>query len=384
MKKTKLHSFELRPKIKVRRFLVKVSSDSMAPEALKKAQSFYEQVKQKPQGFADLAKEHSEDKESARNGGLLDFFSSGSYDRDFERAAFRLTDPNQISDIVRTASGYEIVQLVERLKASEKPLEDVQEEIVNTLKAKRSLTKLKSDLEVMMQKAKSDNSVVDQFIKDFKLDKKESDWLTKDDAEVKNVTGVLAKHLFSRSEKQSKIGYFFNSGVYVIYHLVDAQKSFVPKLEDIKSKVLEHYYKNTAKNNLKAVIKEIKFTVFNKKMTFEEGVKKHNIKLIYTGFVKKDDVVSSLKNAGNLNKEMFALTSPEQLFQYRHGDMYYLVQMQEAKSADKEDSAKMQAKSGAEHKVINNAQQMRAFIASLQRNATIDIDKTVLKGHQGS
>ncbi|MBY0353491.1 peptidylprolyl isomerase [Candidatus Babeliales bacterium] len=382
--KNKSALFRIAPKIKVRRILVRVSADHMASEAMKKAQTIYEQAKQKPNEFADLAKLHSEDKESAKNGGLIDFFSSGSYDRDFERAAFRLNEPGQISDIVRTASGYEIIQLVERVKASEKSLESVQEEIVNTLKAKRALTKLKSDLEIMHQKAKTDDNAVEAFVKSLGLNKKDSVWLTKDDAEIKNVTGVLAKHLFSRGEKQAKTGYFFNNGVYVIYQLVDSQASFIPKFADIKSTVLEHYYKNTAKNDLKAVIKEIKFGVFNKKASFAQLAKKHGIKLIDTGLVKKGDTISSLKNAGELTAEMFGLTSPEQLLQHKNKDVYYLAQVQEVKPFDKEEYLKTQAKMGSEQKIMNNAQQMRAFIASLQRNATIDVDKTVLKGQQGS
>lgn len=63
--------------------------------------------------FAELAKLHSDDTESAKRGGDLGFAKRGSYVPDFESAAYNL-EPMEISEVVETGFGYHILQLVER------------------------------------------------------------------------------------------------------------------------------------------------------------------------------------------------------------------------------------------------------------------------------
>ncbi|SVC78160.1 uncharacterized protein METZ01_LOCUS331014, partial [marine metagenome] len=55
--------------------------------------------------FAELARQFSEDLESARNGGDLGFFSRGDFIGEFEDAAFAL-GPGEISDVVRSSYGF--------------------------------------------------------------------------------------------------------------------------------------------------------------------------------------------------------------------------------------------------------------------------------------
>ncbi|HIA01305.1 MAG TPA: hypothetical protein EYN06_06375 [Myxococcales bacterium] len=64
--------------------------------------------------FAELAKEHSDDK-NASLGGELGWFTRGILDPTFEKAAFAL-NPGQISEVVQTQFGYHIIRIMERRK----------------------------------------------------------------------------------------------------------------------------------------------------------------------------------------------------------------------------------------------------------------------------
>ena len=64
--------------------------------------------------FSTLAVFYSQDPESARRGGELDFFGRGEMVPEFSAVAFNLTDPNRVSKIVETEFGFHIIQLVER------------------------------------------------------------------------------------------------------------------------------------------------------------------------------------------------------------------------------------------------------------------------------
>ncbi len=63
--------------------------------------------------FARLALEYSDDTVSAAEGGDLGWFGRGRMVAEFEEAVFKL-EPGQISDPIKTAYGYHIVQLLEK------------------------------------------------------------------------------------------------------------------------------------------------------------------------------------------------------------------------------------------------------------------------------
>ena len=86
-----------------------------------------------PDSFAAKAKELSEDKETAKNGGLVPFFSKGTHDKVFEKAAFLLKNDGDISEPVVTSRGIEIIQRIAKKQAEFKPFDTVKDEIKEIL-----------------------------------------------------------------------------------------------------------------------------------------------------------------------------------------------------------------------------------------------------------
>ena len=76
--------------------------------------SYAERVNNGEAQFSTLAVFYSQDTESARRGGELDFFGRGEMVPEFSNVAFNLTDPNKVSKIVETEFGYHIIQLIEK------------------------------------------------------------------------------------------------------------------------------------------------------------------------------------------------------------------------------------------------------------------------------
>ena len=64
--------------------------------------------------FNTLARLFSEDRESARQGGEMDYMSKVDLDPAFANVAWSLTDPEKVSKIVESQYGYHIIQLVDR------------------------------------------------------------------------------------------------------------------------------------------------------------------------------------------------------------------------------------------------------------------------------
>jgi peptidyl-prolyl cis-trans isomerase D len=94
--------------------------------ALTKAQKALEDLKNKD--FSALAAEVSDDKLTAKNGGDLGLFLSGSMEKAFEDVASTLK-LNEISKPVRTAFGYHLIKVTELVPGNVKPFETVKSEL---------------------------------------------------------------------------------------------------------------------------------------------------------------------------------------------------------------------------------------------------------------
>jgi peptidyl-prolyl cis-trans isomerase C len=85
------------------------------------------------ESFETLAMEYSEDPSVKRNKGDLGFFGKGKMVPAFEQAAFALTEPGQISDVIETNFGFHVLKLLERREGQLKPFDDVKDDIIATL-----------------------------------------------------------------------------------------------------------------------------------------------------------------------------------------------------------------------------------------------------------
>ena len=75
---------------------------------------FSDRINKNSSDFSVLARMYSEDIESAKRGGELDFMGRGQLVPEYATVAFNLQDPTKVSRIVETEFGFHIIQLMER------------------------------------------------------------------------------------------------------------------------------------------------------------------------------------------------------------------------------------------------------------------------------
>lgn len=109
-------------------------SDAEKAEIRRKMEGILERARA-GEDFAALAKEYTDDPGSKENGGLYEDFGRGRMVKPFEDAAFSVP-VGEISDIVETRFGYHILKIVERKKET-RPLDEVRDEIRQTLERKK-------------------------------------------------------------------------------------------------------------------------------------------------------------------------------------------------------------------------------------------------------
>lgn len=120
---------------------------------LEKAQKMLIEVKKDPSAFAKLAKENSEDKTSAKQGGDLGFFAKQEMVEPFAKAAFSMK-PNTVGEIVKSPYGYHIILVTDRMSAGQEPYEKVKTEIYSYLKNQEQVKVLEQLIESLKKQAK--------------------------------------------------------------------------------------------------------------------------------------------------------------------------------------------------------------------------------------
>jgi len=368
--------FRIPPKVKVRHIFLQLPemvSPDQAELISKQASDILVKAKANPNSFAELAKQHSQDPKTASKGGLVDFFEKGSYAPEFEKAAFRLKQPGDISDVIKTKDGLEIIKLEERIASSSKPLSTVSDEITKTLTAKKALAKLKGDIESLLYQARSDKEAFLKFVQTNKMKEEQTPWLTRNDVDGEKVENLLAQKFFSPQKTKKDYGYFVTEGLHIIYMLSERQNSYLPDFEKIKDKVLKDFRIFKAKENLKVAVKKAKKSLLFEKTTMEKVAENSSLTVKKTEMIKKEEKVKGFSSESVFSKVAFSLTDPYQVLKFKDASDYYLAQLVEEEKL-KEEEAKKDTLEEREEGILT----FDAFIASLFRNATIVKTEKVL------
>jgi peptidyl-prolyl cis-trans isomerase D len=122
-----------------------IAVDKSAPEAQRnaakaKAEQLLAEVRKPGASFADIAKQHSQDPGSAKNGGDLDFFPRTAMVKPFADATWALKE-GEISDLVLSDFGWHIIKLTGIRPEVQKPFDAVKGEIEGELKRQQASRK---------------------------------------------------------------------------------------------------------------------------------------------------------------------------------------------------------------------------------------------------
>jgi peptidyl-prolyl cis-trans isomerase C len=103
--------------------------------------------------FVTLAKQYSIWTPTKMKGGDLGYIKRGMVHKSFEEAAFALKKPGDLSDIVKTEFGYNIIRLEDKIGPRQLTFSEVQEEIRNNLRKKKREKILTTYLQDLRERA---------------------------------------------------------------------------------------------------------------------------------------------------------------------------------------------------------------------------------------
>ncbi len=122
-------------------------------KARQKAEDLLKRLKA-GEDFAQLAMANSDDTGSKLKGGDLGWVTRGQTPPSFEKAAFALAKPNDLSPVVESPFGFQIVQLLEREPAGAVAYDQVKERITAMLKERQTQQQVAARVRELRSKAK--------------------------------------------------------------------------------------------------------------------------------------------------------------------------------------------------------------------------------------
>lgn len=259
---THLKEFTVPERVRARHILLTIpekADQAKKEEVLKKAKELLARIKG-GEKFEEVAKAESQDESSAPKGGDLGFFSRGTMNRDFEKAAFK-SEVGLVSEPVLTGRGYHLIKVEEKTPEKQLDFQSVKDKIVKKLaqeKARKMIDGKADDFYEHVYRSE-----------DLEGEAKKADLKVKDSGPVSRngeIPGVGSNAEVLEEAFQLKTGEIsklLRSGDdYVIMKLVRKNKARMPSLDDVRSLVEKDYLKHEgferAKQKAEGIIDTLK------------------------------------------------------------------------------------------------------------------------------
>lgn len=356
--------------VQVRKIVVNVDQDDekKIAEAHKKAEKIKKELIENPKDFERLAREYSDDKKSAEKGGLIDYFKKGDKDPEFERMAFRLQNDGDISDIIPTRDGFEILQRVARKPAVYKPLESVKNTIKETVFNQKFKSQFTDDVAKILNQYNKEQR--EAALKEFAT--KNHATLEKIDS-IKNDGSPLAEKLFKVKEGDWTSLMSDGKGILATVNSID--KSHKPELLSVKSQVEKDLYSAKALSLIKKDLDQAKDQNID---TLQKSYR--SIVTKKTGLINMDDKekLDDFAQEGIPISVFDSLDHTGAGTTLMHENNGYLIKVDHVESFDQE---LFEGNKNIIANLLYDEQKQlvqKGFIASLYRNATINLTKSML------
>jgi peptidyl-prolyl cis-trans isomerase D len=187
--------------------------------------------------FAALAKKYSQDESNAQTGGDLDYFSRGRMVPAFETAAFALK-VGEISDLVKTEFGYHIIKLVDRKPQVVRQLSDptVYNEISTQVVRERAEQQTATTAEAIAAEARTPQAL-EKAAASHGLKVMESGYFERGGViEGLGPQSPVSMQAFDLPDNTVSAPVVGPTGR-VIFTVTGKQESYLPKLDEVRSRV---------------------------------------------------------------------------------------------------------------------------------------------------
>ncbi|MGM0415809.1 MAG: SurA N-terminal domain-containing protein [Thermodesulfobacteriota bacterium] len=375
-----MDEFSIDEQVQARHIFIRVpqdASDEVREKKRAQAQEILTQVD--AESFATIAKQKSDDAESAAEGGDLGYFKRNTFDSTFEKVAFSL-ETGEISDVVEGASGFHIVQVTDHVQAGYKPLDQVRSQVAQGFIKEQSV-KLAYEKAIDAYNMNREQGGIVGAAQQLGLSPLKSGLLTRDEP----IGGIgnapeLKSRAFSASEgkmiKPLKVG-----DKVVLAQVTEQKSSYIPELDQVRPRVVEKVRQKSAEQM--AMKRADQALEGLQDGTAIDDVATEAAELDETGLFAHNlgGVIPGIGPHEELTETAFSLSIKEPLAPevYQQDNVFYVVKLKQIQPADP--SALSQEESDALEAQVRERKQEKALqevIDEMRADADITIAPSIL------
>lgn len=235
--------FKLPEQVKISRILLSFGKDD-SPAKMSELKTKAEELHNKAsvgEDFGSLAQIHSDDFVSKTLGGDIGWIERGTaaYPKEVVTAAFSLK-VGEVSQLISTDSGYEIIKVTDKKEGSLKDLDSVRAEIEKSLREEQAPSYAAAKAHDFFDAWLKSKKTLDQFALSDGITARVTAALLEGGNDPENLTGLTTQVLKSPDLKEQMVELGEKT---ILVGIKEYSPSEVPALENIKPKVLEAWRK---------------------------------------------------------------------------------------------------------------------------------------------
>jgi peptidyl-prolyl cis-trans isomerase D len=327
--------------------------------------------------FAEIAKEHSEDTTSGKEGGDLGFFSKGMMIPEFEEAAFALSE-GEISDLVRTQFGYHIIK-VEETREEPDPYGKAKPEISDRLKLEQAqflaLERAEDSYQDLL-----DTGDLQQIASNTGIEVHVSQFFARDEPIDEKIGRIpqIQEVAFTLSADEKFSQPVETSSGYAILEFLELKEPYIPELTEITEKVNEAVRQEKARELAKVEAQKIEEELKNG-ANWDEIIEKYSAeKFSPKPFSRRQLYISEVGGkAEEFVRVAFSLKEHENSSVIELSQDYCIIRLLERTGIDEEKFE--EEKKSLKQRLLKQKQEtiFREFVEELRQKADIKMSELI-------
>jgi peptidyl-prolyl cis-trans isomerase D len=338
--KTKIADFRIQKMYKAAHILFRPKTkDNESEESIKKSE---EQAKSKADdilkkirsgaSFKELAKKHSDDLVSGKNGGSLGEFPEGMMVTEFENALKKL-NPRDISEPIKTSFGFHIIRLDEITPERIKPLEEVKEQITKKLIENKTRQKMKRTIKHLHLSAKGNHDLI-SAAQEKDMTVQTTSFISKENHIVPDIGSNpdFFNQAFLLEDKKVGEPVITLESAFVM-KVISREKPYIPELKEVAKLAQEKAQKK--KDHTFSTTKSESFAgkISKGTLDFESTANELGLDLKHTPFFSRSESIPGIGNLEKVKTKAFELDKGKSGWTLVR-DNYYLIRLQDRQKAD--------------------------------------------------
>jgi len=342
-------------------------------EAKKKSKEHLERIN-KGSDFGEVAKKYSDDLASGTNGGSLGEFPKGTMVSAFEKALEKLK-PGEISEPVLSPFGYHIIKLEDIKKQRIKPLTEVKEKIITTLKEIKARQRVKRIIKRVHKEAKQDGNL-DKAAGNHQLQTAETGFFSRKEHLIPEIGNQPQFFNTAFNLEINNVGDpIITPEVSYVLKIIEEKPTYLPELNEVNEKVRDTLKESNDKSATLKKFEELKESLAKEK-DLEKIIKGHDFSIRNTPFFSKSESIPGIGNISEIKDKAFTMKQGE-FHSAKVRNRFYLYKLADFEEAGIPDNK--QTKQITEKiKVEKSRQAFQEWVENLKDGAEILVDKTLL------